>query len=276
MPFGCYVRASHRVSSVSKAQPNDGVGDGIFSEVFDKKEKDNFRKKIDKGRAMIFLKIVECLGANLDLNQDGDAWIFESITNLNETFEREIIKAAETVLRPRVAINEIFLMVLHQSGISLRFSPHMDSVKLERIIYPYECCKVYEMITSNNMMESFGKLDVDTWLPCSTNGMQVAVQVPLLPYSKENSFLITMKMDCQTLVGPYPGSPYLSEVFPKGTILLFDYIIRYEEDDGSVLVSNIFYRLKQNNSFSPGDRGFDVWVRRNDDILNILEKQIKV
>lgn len=74
-------------------------------------------------------------------------------------------------------------------------------------------------------------------------------------------------------MGPYPDSPLLVDVFLAGSTLLFDLVTWYPTADGIIIGTEVFYRLQQ---FSTGGYVPDIWVRRDDTILNIIERSLMV
>ena len=90
-----------------------------------------------------------------------------------------------------------------------------------------------------------------------------------MPSSREGFFEVTMKKDCETLYGPFPDSPILPHVLPKGIILHFDVLMWYPNVDGNVTASNIFLRLKQSDNDQPAPA---IWVRRDDSLISIIER----
>ena len=62
-----------------------------------------------------------------------DAWVFESITDLDAA-QDSVIVAAEKVGEPVVESQPgIVLMVLYPGGITLRASPHMSAAKAQQV-----------------------------------------------------------------------------------------------------------------------------------------------
>ena len=78
-----------------------------------------------------------------------------------------------------------------------------------------------------------------------------------------------MRKDCQTLYGPFPDTPILPHVLPKGIVLQFDVLMWYPSLDGNVSASNIFLKLQQNEADLPAPA---IWIRRDDDVLSIVER----
>jgi hypothetical protein len=94
-------------------------------------------------------------------------------------------------------------------------------------------------------MESFALLESGAWLPyIALGGLEVAVRVPRIPSSIEGSFEVTMMKDCHTLYGPFPYSPSISRVLPKGAVLMFNRLISYPSTD-------VFLRLQPNELDPP-------------------------
>jgi hypothetical protein len=248
LPVGCFVKTRRRVVLRSNTQPNPSGGiTGVDT-------------------AIVFLQLVACIGAKVKV---ADAWVFESITDLDAQ-EDGIIVAAEKVHEPRVESQPgVVLMVLYPGGITLRTSPHMSATKTQNVLKLYECTNVQGIISTADGLESYALLPGGTWLPCKApGGLEVAVRVPRSPSSREGNFEVTMKQDCATLYGPFPDSPALPNVIPKGSTILFDMLMWYPSPDGSVNSSDIFLRLKTDAS-TPVPA---VWVRRDDDTMTIVER----
>lgn len=240
----------------------------------DKGSKENSQGKVGE---TVFLQLLACVGAKVRV---AEAWIFESISNNNVDSKsgkqvESVIVAAEMVEMPKVDSQPgLVLMVLYPGGITLRSSPHMSAAKVDHIVKMYECHGAQGMISTADGMESFALLDGGAWLPCTApGGLEVAVRVPRKPSSREGLFEVTIRKDCQTLYGPFPDTPSLSHVLPKGIVLEFDRLIWYPSTDGSLNASNIFLRLQQSGKDAPAPA---IWIRRDDDILTIIERNINV
>ena len=289
LPVGCFVKASRRVVTRSWVRPNNGVVIGgrvitTLTENEQEKQKDleivrderigNEKEKVIEKRkcddVTVFLQLLACVGAKVRV---ADAWIFETITHSDpsKSMEDNIIIAAERVDEPKVESQPgLVMMVLYPGGITLRASPHMTAAKVDHIVKMYECHSAQGMISTADGMESFALLGGGAWLPCKApGGLEVAVRVPRMPSSREGFFEITMKKDCPTLYGPFPDTPILPHILPKGIILQFDVLMWYASADGNVNASNIFLRLQQNEADLPSPA---IWVRRDDDILSIIER----
>lgn len=249
LPVGCFVKTCRRVVVRSNTQPNP-IG-GITG--------------VDT--AVVFLQLVACVGAKVRV---ADAWVFESITDLDATQDSVII-AAEKVNEPVVESQPgLVLMVLYPGGITLRSSPHMSAAKSQQVVKMYEVTSVQGVISTADGMESYALLPGGAWLPCKApGGLEVAVRVPRAPSSRSGRFEVSMKADCPTLYGPFPDTPSLPQSLPKGAVLQFDMMLWYPAADGSVNSVDIFYRLEPTDALTPQPA---VWVRRNDELLNIIEK----
>jgi hypothetical protein len=275
LPVGCFVKTSRRV--VSRSWPKSkGDAAGCTAVVDRSVEKDGQssdpREEAKKGGdTTVFLQLLACVGAKVRV---ADAWIFESITHAADTdtgAEASVLIAAEKVDEPKVESQPgLVLMVLYPGGITLRASPHMSAAKVDYIVKMYECHSAQGMISTADGMESYALLGGGAWLPCKApGGLEVAVRVPRMPSSREGFFEVTMREDCQTLYGPFPDTPSLPHVLPKGIVLQFDVLMWYPSIDGSVSASDIFLRLQQSESDVPAPA---IWVRRDDDVLSIAER----
>jgi hypothetical protein len=223
----------------------------------------------------VYLQLVACVGAKIHV---AETWIFESInkSTIDSDGRKEgesIIIAAERVEEPKVECPlGLVLMALYPGGITLRFSPHMSAAKVDHIVKPYECHSSLGMISTADKMESFALLEGGAWLPCTApGGLEVAVRVPRIPSSIEGSFEVTMMKKCHTLYGPFPDSPSLSHVLPKGAVLLFDRLISYPSTDGVFNASDVFLRLQPNEFDAPAPA---IWIKRDDDLHIIVEKKV--
>ena len=248
LPVGCFVKTSRRVVVRSNTQPNP-VG-GITG--------------VDT--SIVFLQLVACVGAKVRV---ADAWVFESITDL-DAMQDSVIVAAEKVNEPLVESQSgLVLMVLYPGGITLRASPHMSAAKTQQVVKMYECTSVQGIISTSDGMESFALLPGGAWLPCKApGGLEVAVRVPRAPSSRSGLFEVSMKAECPTLYGPFPDTPSLPQTLPKGAVLQFDMMLWYSADDGSVNAADIFFRLEPTDALTPTPA---VWIRRDDEILSIVE-----
>ena len=289
LPVGCFVKASRRVVTQSWNSPNRGQGTGrravtATATAESDREKPKEAEKGDEGRigngnlaekreggdVTVFLQLLACVGAKVRV---ADAWIFETITHSDpeNLAENSVIVAAERVDEPKVESQPgLVMMVLYPGGITLRASPHMSAAKVDHIVKMYECHSAQGMISTADGMESFALLGGGAWLPCKApGGLEVAVRVPRMPSSREGHFEITMRKDCQTLYGPFPDTPILPHVLPKGIVLQFDVLMWYPSLDGNVSASNIFLKLQQNEADLPAPA---IWIRRDDDVLSIVER----
>ena len=248
LPVGCFVKTSRRVVVRSNTQPNP-VG-GITG----------------VNTSIVFLQLVACVGAKVRV---ADAWVFESITDL-DAMQDSVIIAAEKVSEPLVESQSgLVLMVLYPGGITLRASPHMSAAKTQQVVKMYECTSVQGIISTSDNMESFALLPGGAWLPCKApGGLEVAVRVPRAPSSRSGLFEVTMKAECPTLYGPFPDTPSLPQTLPKGSVMQFDMMLWYSADDGSVNAADIFFRLEPTDALIPTPA---VWIRRDDEVLNIVE-----
>lgn len=264
LPVGCFVKSSRRVVKRSKVQTDGGVGgsggDSEKDRGIDKKE----------GDTTVFLQLLACVGAKVRV---ADGWIFETITQSDPETpgENTVIVAAERVEEPKVESQPgLVMMVLYPGGVTLRASPHMTAAKVDHIVKMYECHSAQGMISTADGMESFALLGGGAWLPCKApGGLEVAVRVPRMPSSREGIFEVTMRKDCQTLYGPFPDTPTLPHILPKGIVLQFDVLMWYPGPDGNVSASNIFLRLLQSEADLPAPA---IWVRRDNDVLSIVER----
>lgn len=269
LPFGCYVKASHRTVTVSRSQPSEGAGGAVIGSLFEQKgEKSTSRPG---GSKSVYLKLTDCIGTDLDVE---DCWIFETITDLSASSGSDsgVIVAAVRTNEPIVEIESSLLMVLHPTGVSLRATPHIESSRENRVVAMYDCIEASAMVSSPDKSEKFARVEGDFWLPCMSNGVEVVVEVPRQPHFRQGIFELTMKDSCGTLQGPYPESLPLSDVFPSDVTLEFDLVAWYPTHDGSIVVSEVFYRLQQ----SCADQHVpDIWVRRDDSVLKIIERNTK-
>ena len=275
LPVGCFVKTSRRV--VSRSWPKskgEAVGCAVPADKGVEKDgpsNDSREEPKKGGDTTVFLQLLACVGAKVRV---ADAWIFESITHAADPdngAEASILIAAEKVDEPKVESQPgLVLMVLYPGGITLRASPHMSAAKVDYIVKMYECHSAQGMISTADGMESYALLGGGAWLPCKApGGLEVAVRVPRMPSSREGFFEVTMREDCQTLYGPFPDTPSLPHVLPKGIVLQFDVLMWYPSIDGSVSSSDIFLRLQQSESDVPAPA---IWVRRDDDVLSIAER----
>lgn len=276
LPVGCFVKTSRRVVSRSWPKPKDvGVAGGNGCSTDKESSKDRQAggaadEKSGRVDTTVFLQLLACVGAKVRV---ADAWIFETISrnDSDRAAESSKIIAAEKVDEPKVESQPgLVLMVLYPGGITLRASPHMSAAKVDYIVKMYECHSAQGMISTADGMESFALLGGGAWLPCKApGGLEVAVRVPRMPSSREGFFEVTMRKDCQTLYGPFPDTPSLQHVLPKGIVLQFDVLMWYPSTDGSVSASDIFLRLQQSELDIPSPA---IWVRRDDEILSIVER----
>ena len=288
LPVGCFVKASRRVVTQSWTSPNRGAEAGHRAVTATADSERDKQKEIETGEELrigkgklaeksegggditVFLQLLACVGAKVRV---ADAWIFETITHSDPEKLREnsMIVAAERVDEPKVESQPgLVMMVLYPGGITLRASPHMSAAKVDHIVKMYECHTAQGMISTADGMESFALLGGGAWLPCKApGGLEVAVRVPRMPSSREGHFEITMRKDCQTLYGPFPDTPILPHVLPKGIVLQFDVLMWYPSLDGNVSASNIFLKLQQNDADLPAPA---IWIRRDDDVLSIVER----
>jgi hypothetical protein len=255
LPVGCWVKTCRRVTlqlglKRERERDRDPLGDttALSGEA--------------AGRStVVFLQLVACVGARVRV---ADSWIFERAPE-------STIVAAEEVPEPRVESPPgLVLMVLYPGGITLRESPHMSANKTEHVVKMYECHSAQGMISTADGLESFALLSGGAWLPCKApGGLEVAVRVPRMPTSRAGFFEVTMKRDCPTLYGPFPDTPSLPHVLPKGVVLPFDLLLWYPTSSGTVSASDIFLRLQQNDMQSQAPA---IWIRRDDDAVSIIER----
>ena len=299
LPVGCFVKTCRRVVKKSRTEPK---AEGTLSADEDKeKERDkgkdaqsdtgaegegggergsegeaanqivsSEKESRQGGDTAVYLQLLACVGAKVRV---ADAWIFEMITQSasDKKLDISVVIAAEKVEEPKVESQPgLVLMVLYPGGITLRASPHMSAAKVDYIVKMYECHSAQGMISTADGMESFALLGGGAWLPCKApGGLEVAVRVPRMPFSREGFFEVTMRKDCQTLYGPFPDTPLLPHVLPNGIVLQFDVLMWYPSSDGSVSASDIFLRLQQSESDVPAPA---IWVRRDDEVLSIVER----
>ena len=253
-------------SDADAEREREGDGEGASQIACPEKEKE-LRQG---GDTAVYLQLLACVGAKVRV---ADAWIFEMITHSasDKKIENSVVIAAEKVEEPKVESQPgLVLMVLYPGGITLRASPHMSAAKVDYIVKMYECHSAQGMISTADGMESFALLGGGAWLPCKApGGLEVAVRVPRMPFSREGFFEVTMRKDCQTLYGPFPDTPLLPHVLPNGIVLQFDVLMWYPSSDGSVSASDIFLRLQQSESDVPAPA---IWVRRDDEVLSIVER----
>lgn len=269
LPFGCFVKASQRTVKISRTKPSEGAGGAVISSLFDQKGARARATSRVGGSKSVYLKLSECIGADVT----EDSWIFESVTDLDTIGGPDVgvITAAARTAEPVVEIESSLMMALHPTGMALRLTPHIDSFSLGRVVKMYECIEASAMVSLPDNSEKFARVDGDFWLPCMDGGREVVVEVPRQPFFRHGLFEITMKSDCSTLVGPYPDSPLLFDVLLSGSTLKFDVVTWYPTADGVIIGTEVFYRLQQ---FSSGGHVPDIWVRRDDTILNIIERSL--
>jgi hypothetical protein len=268
VPFGCYVKATQRTVTISRTQPGEGPGGAVISSHFEQKGPRARAASRAAGSKSVYLQLSDCIGADVDVE---DKWIFETITDLDAMGGPDVgvILAATRTNEPVVEIETSLMMVLYATGVSLRATPHIDSRRIDRVVAMYECIEASAMVSSPDNQERFARVDGDHWLPCMALGNEVVVEVPRQPHFRQGLFEIRMKADCSTLIGPYPNSPRLFDMFNKGSTLTFDLVAWFPTANGAVTVSDVFYRLQQ---FSPEYHVPDIWVRRDDDVLQIIER----
>jgi hypothetical protein len=256
----------------SRSKPTNGTGGGVIStQIEGEKGTGGTKGSPEQVIETSYLQLLACVGAKIRV---AETWIFDTIntTNVDPEGSKEgesVIIAAERVEKPQIESPPgLVLMALYPGGITLRLSPHMSAAKLNHIVKMYECHSAQGMISTADEMESFALLDSGAWLPCKApGGLEVAVRVPRMPSSIEGFFEVTMIKDCQTLYGPFPDSPSLSHVLPKGAVLMFDRLIWYPSTDGSLDASNVFLKLQSNELDAPAPA---IWIRRDDD-LHIIQ-----
>lgn len=293
LPVGCFVKTSRRVVKKSWSEPKEQKTVCRDKEIEKGKEKEKEKDALSDtegdavgqiacpekeprqgGDTVVYLQLLACVGAKVRV---ADAWIFEMITHSgsDKKLEISVVIAAEKVEEPKVESQPgLVLMVLYPGGITLRASPHMSAAKVDYIVKMYECHSAQGMISTADGMESFALLGGGAWLPCKApGGLEVAVRVPRMPFSREGFFEITMRKDCQTLYGPFPDTPLLPHVLPNGIVLQFDVLMWYPSSDGSVSASDIFLRLQQSESDVPAPA---IWVRRDDEVMSIVERSPSV
>lgn len=268
VPFGCYVKASQRTVTISRTEPGEGPGGAVISSHFEQKGPRGRAASRAGGSKSVYLQLSDCIGADIDVE---DKWIFETITDLDAVGGPDVgvILAAVRTNEPVVEIESSLMMVLYATGVSLRSTPHIDSNRVSRVVAMYECIEASAMVSSPDNQERFARVDGDHWLPCMALGTEVVVEVPRQPNFRQGLFEITMKADCNTLVGPYPASPRLYDILHKGSTLQFDLVAWFPTSNGAVSVSEVFYRLQQ---LSAEYHVPDIWVRRDDDVLQIIER----
>lgn len=269
LPFGCFVKALQRTVKISRTKPSEGAGGVVISSLFDQKGTRARAASRVGGSKSVYLKLSECIGADVA----EDSWIFESVTDLDAMGGPDVglIIAAARTTEPVVEIESSLMMALYPSGVHLRLTPHIDSSRMGRVISMYECIEASAMVSLPDNSEKFARVDGDFWLPCIAGGRQVVVEVPRQPQFRQGQFEITMKSDCSTLMGPYPESPLLVDVFLAGSTLHFDLVTWYPTADGVIIGTEVFYRLQQ---FSTEGHVPDIWVRRDDTVLSIIERSL--